>query len=63
MIGDQSTKMDYAGMMAAYTQYFGTHEQPNKPARTTLQVVALRRPGALLEIEVIAAKSHESTRH
>jgi enamine deaminase RidA (YjgF/YER057c/UK114 family) len=63
MVGDQGTKADYEGMLAAYTKYFGTHEQPNKPARTAVQVVALRRPGALLEIEVIAAKSHKSTKH
>jgi enamine deaminase RidA (YjgF/YER057c/UK114 family) len=50
-------------MLAAYTKYFGTHEQPNKPARTAVQVVTLRRPGALLEIEVIAAKRHESAKH
>ena len=25
--------MDFAGMMAAYTKFFGTPEQPNKPAR------------------------------
>src|SRR5277367_4028753 len=32
-------KMDFAGMMAGYTQFFGTKDQPNKPARTTVQVV------------------------
>jgi enamine deaminase RidA (YjgF/YER057c/UK114 family) len=58
MVGDPSkgNAMDFEGMMAAYRRYFGTHEQPNKPARTTVQVVALRRPGALMEIEVVAAK-------
>ena len=43
-------KMDFAGMMAAYTQYFGTKEQPNKPARSTVQVAALVAAGALVEI-------------
>jgi enamine deaminase RidA (YjgF/YER057c/UK114 family) len=59
MVGDPSkgNAMDFEGMMAAYRRYFGTQEQPNKPARTTVQVLALRRPGALLEIEVVAAKS------
>ena len=28
-------KMDFEGMMAGYTQFFGTKDQPNKPARTT----------------------------
>lgn len=60
MVGDPSkgNAMDFAGMMVAYRRYFGTEEQPNKPSRTTVQVVSLRRPGALLEIEVVAAKSH-----
>ena len=50
-------KMDFAGMMSAYTQYFGTAAQPNKPARSTVQVAALVAPGALVEIEVLAARS------
>jgi enamine deaminase RidA (YjgF/YER057c/UK114 family) len=49
-------KMDFAGMMEAYTQYFGTAAQPNKPARATVQVAALVAPGMLAEIEVQAAK-------
>jgi enamine deaminase RidA (YjgF/YER057c/UK114 family) len=58
LVGDPATegKMDFAGMMAAYTQFFGTKEQPNKPARTTVQVAALGAPGMFVEIEVIAAK-------
>jgi enamine deaminase RidA (YjgF/YER057c/UK114 family) len=50
-------KMDFAGMMEAYRQFFGTKEQPNKPARTTVQVSALAGPGHLVEIETIAAKT------
>jgi enamine deaminase RidA (YjgF/YER057c/UK114 family) len=49
-------KMDFAGFMGGYTQFFGTKEQPNKPARSAMQVAALAAPGALVEIEVIAAK-------
>lgn len=49
--------MDFAGMMASYTQFFGTPTQPNKPARSTVQVAALVAPGALVEIEVIAVRS------
>ena len=52
-----SGKMDFAGFMAGYTQFFGTKEQPNKPARSAMQVAALALPGALVEIEVIAVKS------
>ena len=50
-------KLDFAGMNAAYAKYFGTTEQPNKPARSTVQVAALVAAGALLEVEVQAARS------
>lgn len=50
-------KLDFAGLQAAYTQFFGTKEQPNKPARSAMQVAALVAPWALVEIEVIAARS------
>jgi enamine deaminase RidA (YjgF/YER057c/UK114 family) len=48
-------KVDFAGMKAGYSQFFGTKDQPNKPACTTLQVVlpAATR-GALLEIDLVA---------
>ena len=49
-------KMDFAGMMEGYKQFFGTKDQPNKPARSTVQVAALVGPAFLVEIEVIAAK-------
>jgi enamine deaminase RidA (YjgF/YER057c/UK114 family) len=53
----QGGKMDFAGFMKGYTQYFGTKEQPNKPARSAMQVAALALPGALVEIEVTAVSS------
>jgi enamine deaminase RidA (YjgF/YER057c/UK114 family) len=58
LVGDPATggKMDFAGMMAAYTQHFGSAAQPNKPARSTVQVASLVAPGALVEIEVIAVR-------
>jgi enamine deaminase RidA (YjgF/YER057c/UK114 family) len=49
-------KLDFAGMNTAYAKYFGTAEQPNKPARSTFQVAALVSAGALLEIEVQAVR-------
>ena len=49
-------KLDFSGLQAAYTQYFGTAEQPNKPARSAMQVAALAAPWALVEIEVIAVR-------
>jgi len=59
LVGDpaKDNKMDFGGMMAGYKQFFGTAEQPNKPSRSAVQVAALAAPGALVEIEVIAAKS------
>ena len=53
----KGNKLDFAGLQAAYTQYFGTESQPNKPARSAFQVAALAAPWALVEIEVIAVKS------
>jgi enamine deaminase RidA (YjgF/YER057c/UK114 family) len=50
-------KLDFAGMNAAYAKYFGTPDQPNKPARSTVQVAALVAAGACLEVEVQAARS------
>src|SRR6202166_2672057 len=51
-------KLNFPGLMAGYSQFFGTNDQPNKPARSAVQVDALVAPGALLEIEVIAVKRH-----
>jgi enamine deaminase RidA (YjgF/YER057c/UK114 family) len=60
MVADpaQGGKLDFAGLMAGYTKFFGTKDQPNKPARSAVQVAALVVPGPLVEIEVIAAKPH-----
>lgn len=52
----QGGKMDFAGMMDAYKQYFGTPAQPNLPARSTVQVAQLVNPLYLIEVEVIAAR-------
>ena len=58
MAGDPTlgNKLDFAGFQAAYSQYFGTKEQPNKVARSAMQVAALAAPWALVEIEVIAVR-------
>ncbi|MGQ3017555.1 RidA family protein [Phenylobacterium sp.] len=57
LVGDPALdgKMDFAGMMEGYRQYFANAEQPNKPARITSQVAALVAPGMMVEIEVQAA--------
>ena len=49
-------RMDFAGMMRGYRAFFGTGAQPNKPARSTMQVAGLVDPGWLVEIEVTAAR-------
>lgn len=49
-------KLDFPGLQGAYTQFFGTAAQPNKPARSAFQVAALAAPWALVEIEVIAVR-------
>jgi enamine deaminase RidA (YjgF/YER057c/UK114 family) len=58
LVGDPAKggKLDFAGLQSAYTKFFATEAQPNKPARTTVQVAALASPGILIEIEATAAK-------
>jgi enamine deaminase RidA (YjgF/YER057c/UK114 family) len=50
-------KMDSAGMNEAFKQYFGTADQPNKPARVTVQVAALGSPKTFVEISLQAARA------
>ncbi len=54
---EKGGKLDFPGLQVSYTQFFGTKDQPNKPARSAMQVAALAAPWALVEIEVIAVKS------
>jgi len=58
MAGDPNNggKLDFAGMMKSYNKFFGTPEQPNKPARCAMQVAALAAPWGLVEIEVTAVR-------
>ncbi len=51
-----ATAMDFAGMMTAYKEVWGTPDQPLKPARVTVQVAALVAPHYLVEVEVTAGK-------
>jgi enamine deaminase RidA (YjgF/YER057c/UK114 family) len=48
-------KINFPAMNAEWSKHFGTAAQPNKPARSTVQV-GLATPGALIEIEMIAVK-------
>jgi enamine deaminase RidA (YjgF/YER057c/UK114 family) len=57
LVGDPATgKMDFKGFMEAYTQYFGTPDQPNLPARSAVQVAGLAAAGVLVEVEVVLAQ-------
>lgn len=49
-------KMDFAGMNDGFKMFFGTAENPNTVARSTVQVAALAGPAFLVEIEATAAK-------
>jgi enamine deaminase RidA (YjgF/YER057c/UK114 family) len=59
LVGDprKGGGMDFEGLMHGYLQHFGTASQKNVPARTTVQVAGLPIPGALVEIEVVAARA------
>lgn len=52
----KGNKMDFAGFMKGYTQFFGTAEQPNLPARSAFEIAALANPAWLVEIEVVAVR-------
>jgi enamine deaminase RidA (YjgF/YER057c/UK114 family) len=57
LVGDPATgKMDFKGFMEAYTQFFGTPDQPNLPARSAVQVAGLAAPGVLVEVEAVLAQ-------
>jgi len=56
MAAPAGERMDFGGMMKAYGKYYGTPTQPNRPSRSTVQVTNLAAPGALLEVEVTAAR-------
>jgi enamine deaminase RidA (YjgF/YER057c/UK114 family) len=56
LVGDPKLegKLDFKGFSEAYAQFFGTTEQPNLVARSTVQVAALASPAFLVEIEATA---------
>lgn len=56
-VPERDGKMDSPAMNEVFKTFFGTPDQPNKPARSTVQVAALGRPYILVEIEGIAAKA------
>jgi enamine deaminase RidA (YjgF/YER057c/UK114 family) len=59
LVGDPAKKgqVDFEGLMKAYMGLYGIRVlERNLPARTTVQVAGLPVPGALVEIEVVAAR-------
>jgi|GEM_PF-71979 len=58
LVGDPALDgvMDFAGFMEGYTQFFGTEEQPNLPARSAFQIARLGQPLMFIEIEAIAVR-------
>lgn len=58
LVGDEDTggRLDFAGFMEGYGEFFATPEQPNKPARAVMEVAGLINPGWRVEIEVQAAR-------
>ena len=61
LVGDEATggRLDFAGFMDGYSEFFATPEQPNKPARAVMEVAGLIRPGWRVEIEAQAARIPE----
>ena len=51
---------DGKGWSAAYSKFFGTADQPNKPSRTSVTVV-LGSPTAKIEIETIAVRKPKAS--
>ncbi len=58
LVGDPANGdvMDFAGFMEGYTEFFGTADQPNLPARSAFQIARLGQPLMFVEIEAIAAR-------
>lgn len=50
-------KMDFSGMNEGFKMFFGSPDNPNTVARSTVQVAALAGPAFLVEIEATAAKA------
>ena len=59
LVGDPKLggRMDRDGLNAVFRTFFGSADQPDIPARTTVQVAALGRPQTLVEIEAVAVKT------
>jgi enamine deaminase RidA (YjgF/YER057c/UK114 family) len=56
VVPEADGNFDRKGWGEAYSTFFGTADQPQKPARTTIAVHSLPRPNWKIEIDVIAAQ-------
>ncbi|WP_136162821.1 RidA family protein [Sphingomonas flavalba] len=58
LVGDPKLggRMDFDGMNEGFRQFFGSADNPNSVARSTVQVAALAGPEYLVEIEATAAR-------
>ena len=57
VVPDAEKGIDWKGWGEAYGTYFNNATNPHKPARTTFAVKSLPKPGANIEIDVIAVSS------
>jgi enamine deaminase RidA (YjgF/YER057c/UK114 family) len=56
LVPDKTTgNVDYQGWFDAYAEFFGTADNPTKPARATVGVASLVNPAWLIEIGAVAA--------
>jgi enamine deaminase RidA (YjgF/YER057c/UK114 family) len=51
---ENDNKPDFDGWFKAYAEFFGTKENPNKVARSTIGVFTLVNPNMFIEVEVRA---------
>lgn len=51
---ENDNKPDFDGWFKAYGEFFGTEENPNKVARSTIGVYTLVNPNLFIEVEVRA---------
>lgn len=57
VVADPATGVaDYAGVNAAYREFFLTEENPNTVSRTAIEIKAIQVPALLVEIEGVAAR-------
>jgi enamine deaminase RidA (YjgF/YER057c/UK114 family) len=57
LVADPATgKVDRDGFNKAFTEFFGTEANPNKPTRSAFTIAGLGSPTMFVEIEVLAVR-------